>query len=89
MSDPYAGLRDKLKAEANWPKVYLFKFIIPNQNQLLAQTEALFGPEAQVKINQSRNGNYLSISAHEMMLSADEVIERYRKSSSIQGLIAL
>ena len=61
--DAYEGLLSKLKADGPWPKVYMFKFIIPNDNQKLAQTEGLFGPQAQVTINQSRKGNYLSIRA--------------------------
>ena len=86
---PFDGLLAKLKEEKGWPKLYLFKFIIPNDNQKLALTERLFGPEAQVQINKSRTGKYLSISAKEMMLSAEEVIQRYERASAIEGLIAL
>ena len=83
------GLEAKLGIEKDWPKVYLFKFIIPNDNQLLAQVESLFGPEAQVTLNQSRTGKYISVSAREMMISAKEVIERYENASKIEGVIAL
>lgn len=89
MSDPFAGLREQLNANPEWPRVYLYKFIVPNDNHRLAQVEAIFGPEAQVSINQSRNGNYVSISAREMMISAEEVIERYRTASKIEGIISL
>lgn len=85
----YDGLRNKLKTLGKWPQVYLFKFIIPNDNQTLAQVESLFGPEAQVSLNQSRNGKYISVSAKELMISPEEVISRYEKSALIQGIIAL
>ncbi|HAK70956.1 MAG TPA: DUF493 domain-containing protein, partial [Cryomorphaceae bacterium] len=39
--DPYKGLREKLE-DLTWPSVYLFKFIVPTDNQKLAQAEALF-----------------------------------------------
>jgi uncharacterized protein len=87
--DVFAGLREKLNHDKNWPRVYLFKFIVPNDNQKLAQAEALFGSEAQVKINQSRTGKYLSISATELMISAEEIIERYKKAGAIEGLTSL
>ena len=87
--DPFQGLYEKLNAQKGWPMVYLFKFIIPNDNRKLAMTEQLFGPEAQVNINKSRTGKYLSISAKEIMINPSEVIERYRNASKIEGLISL
>ncbi len=88
-NDPYADLRQKLKESGEWPRVYFFKFIIPSDNQKLAKVEALFGVEAQVTIKQSHKGNYVSVSAKELMLSAEKVIERYEEANKIQGLMAL
>lgn len=85
----FDGLKQKLENQGNWPQVYLFKFIIPSDNQKLAQVEALFGPEAQVTLNQSRTGKFISVSAKEMMVSPEEVIQRYKRSVSIDGLISL
>ncbi len=87
--DIYQGLREKLAADKNWPQVYLFKFIVPNDNNTVALTQALFGQQAQVTMTKSRTGIYVSVSAKEMMLSSDEVINIYKKSSKIKGLIAL
>lgn len=89
MNNPFDGLRSKLEEDKDWPKLYLFKFIIPNDNKKLAMTEALFGGEAQVTLNKSRTGKYISVSAKEMMISADEVIQRYEKANQIEGLISL
>jgi hypothetical protein len=85
----FDGLKQKLENQGNWPQVYLFKFIIPNDNQKLARVEALFGPEAQVSLNQSRTGKFISVSAKEMMMSPEEVIQRYERSASIDGLMSL
>jgi hypothetical protein len=87
--DIYQGLLEKLAADKNWPQVYLFKFIVPNDNKTVALTQALFGQQAQVTMTKSRTGIYVSVSAKEMMLSSDEVINIYKKSSKIKGLIAL
>lgn len=87
--DPFENLRAKLEESGDWPRVYFFKFIIPADNQKLALVEALFGEEANVTIKQSNKGNYLSISAKELMLSVDRVIERYKKAAEIEGLMAL
>lgn len=87
--DPYAELRNKLENDFSWPSVYLFKFIIPADNQKLAKTQSLFGPEAEVSIKTSNKGNYISISARELMLSVEEVIKKYESASKIKGLMAL
>lgn len=86
------GVFDKLKAQLEqeeWPNVYMFKFIIPNDPQYIAMVTALFGQEAEIQSQPSRNGNFVSISIKEMMLDVDSIIAIYEKSSEIKGLIAL
>lgn len=85
----YSELKKKLNEAGDWPRVYFFKFIVPSTNEKLAKVEALFGAEAQVTIKQSTKGNYVSVSAKELMLNADRIIERYEKASEIEGLMAL
>lgn len=86
----YANLLEKLKADCEWPAVYMFKFIVPSDNEKLAQVENLFDTkEAEVRRRQSSKGNYVSITATEMMLSAEKVIERYREAEAIEGIISL
>lgn len=85
----YSELKKKLNESGSWPRVYFFKFIVPSDNQKLAQVEALFGAEANVLLKQSSKGNYVSVSAKELMLNAEGVIERYKRASKIEGLMAL
>ncbi|MEX2595849.1 MAG: DUF493 domain-containing protein [Salibacteraceae bacterium] len=85
----YDGLLAQLQKHKEWPSVFLFKFIIPNDNKKLALTQSLFGEEAQVTINKSRTGKYLSVSAKELMLNPESIIERYKSAGKIKGLIAL
>ena len=85
----YESLRKKLEEQTEFPSVYLFKFIVPSQNRSIALAEALFDEQAQVSLRASKTGKYTSISAKEMMLSADAVILRYKKAMEIEGLMAL
>ncbi len=87
--DYYSNLKQKLEDNGSWPQPYLFKFIIPADNQKLAQVEALFGAEAQVTTRQSKTNKFISISAKEVMLSADEVIKVYKKAGNIKGIMSL
>ena len=87
--DFYANLKSKLEEQFNWPHLYLFKFIIPADNKKLALVEALFGEDAQVTTRQSKSNKFVSVSAKEVMISADEVIAVYKKASKIEGIMSL
>ena len=87
--DKWNDLREKLQMD-EWPRVYMYKFIVPANNERIAQVEKLFNTqEAQVTMRTSKKGNFVSITAKEMMMSPDSVIERYKKAEGIEGLISL
>lgn len=89
MAEPnFDELRKKLE-NSSWPMIYMFKFIVLSDNQKIAIVESLFGDDAEVKLQPSSNGKYTSITAREVMLSADNVIEIYQKAASVEGIIAL
>ncbi|UTW62558.1 DUF493 family protein [bacterium SCSIO 12741] len=85
----FEALRAKLEEEGKYPKLYLFKFIIPSDNRTLALVEALFSDDAIIDLRSSRNGKYLSISAKEVMTNSDSIIQRYQEAMKIEGVIAL
>lgn len=88
-SDNFDALRKKLEEGNTWPMVYMFKFIVPSDNQKIALVEALFGEDSQVSIRSSSKGKYTSITAREVMLSPEAVIDVYKKAVSIEGVISL
>lgn len=83
---------DKLKAQLDlleWPNVYYFKFIMPNDNETVAKVTALFDEGTDLNYQPSKTGKYISVSVKELMLSAEQIIEKYEQASSIKGVIAL
>jgi putative lipoic acid-binding regulatory protein len=84
---------DKLKQQLElmeWPNLYLYKFIIPNENEKLAQVTALFNFEtAEISYHESGKGNYVSVSVKEVAVSVEQIIEKYQKASEIKGVISL
>lgn len=89
MKQDFDGLRDKLE-KLSFPSLYLFKFIVKSDLKKIAKIESLFHSErAEIRLQESSKGAFVSISVKEIMLSADEIIEIYRKSSKIEGVIAL
>jgi uncharacterized protein len=81
-------LREQLEQE-QWPNAYMFKFIVPNTPEHIAKVYALFGEEAMITEQPSRNGKYMSISAKELMLNVDSIMKIYEESTKIEGLISL
>lgn len=86
--DPYEKLRVQLELMF-WPDVFFFKFIVPNDNELIAKVTALFDDGTDLRFQQSKNGKFVSVGAKEMMLTAESVIDKYKEASKINGLIAL
>lgn len=88
MSNPYDKLRIQLELQ-EWPNVYLFKFIVPNTSKKIARATALFDDSVDLNLRESSKGTYISVSAKEMMLNVDSIIEKYNRASEIEGLVAL
>jgi len=89
MKQDFNGLREKLE-QLSFPTIYLFKFIVKSDLKKIAQIESLFHSEkAEIRLQESSKGAFVSISVKEVMLGADEIIEVYLKCSKIEGVIAL
>ena len=88
MEDPYEKLREQL-AQLEWPDVFLFKFIVENTPEKLARASALFTDEADLSFHPSKTGKYVSVSAKELMMDVESIIDKYKAAAKIEGLIAL
>ena len=86
--DVFAKLKVQLE-QLEWPNVYLFKFIVPNNPESVARTVALFDEASEIEYHESKNAKFISVSAKEMMLSADSIMEIYEKAKDIPGIISL
>ena len=82
-------LRQRLDQVHEWPSVYMYKFIFEPDAERLAAVTALVPPEAELLRKYSTGGRYLSLTVSEVMMSADDVVERYDRASAIPGLIVL
>lgn len=82
----YAKLKEKLDNQFAWPMVYMFKFIVPEANK--QKVLSLFSKH-DVSSRNSKNGNYVSLTIQMFMMSSEDVIDVYKKASTIDGIIAL
>jgi uncharacterized protein len=82
-------LRERLDQVHDWPSVYMFKFIFEPDTERLDAVLALFPPESEILRKYSAAGKYLSLTVKEVMMNADEVVQRYDRASKIDGVIVL
>ena len=85
-ADPYEGLRAKLTESQSWPGDYTFKFIVPEEQ--LGPLKVVFEGH-EISTRPSKTGKYISLTSTVRMDSSTAVIDLYRKTEGIPGLIAL
>lgn len=87
----YNKLRDQLFETASWPSEYLYKFIVPTDQQKINQIEDLFNDlGAVITTKESGKGTYTSVSINVDMKDPDAVIGKYKEvAEKVEGVISL
>ncbi|HIP27019.1 MAG TPA: DUF493 family protein [Flavobacteriaceae bacterium] len=88
--DFYSKLKEKLEETTKFPTKYMFKFIIPNDNNKIVAIENMFNHiGAVISTKSSKSDKYRSLTILVTMKSVDEVIEKYEEVDTIKGVISL
>ena len=83
------SFKQKLIETTSFPSVYMFKFIIESEHRNIALIENLFGAETVINTKDSLKGRYTSVTAKQVVVSVEEIIEIYKKAAAIKGVIFL
>ena len=83
------NFKKKLSESMSFPCVYMFKFIVQSENRSIALVESLFDAGADIHTKESGQGRYTSITAKQVVVNVDEVIEVYKKAALIKGIMFL
>ena len=80
------SFRSSLDANYEWPSMYPFKFIVPNE-----QTQSVLDLFADnpVQARESKNGRFIAYTMEIHVHSCDEVIAIYQRVAQIPGVISL
>ncbi len=80
------SFRKQLDQEYTWPADYLFKFIVPveQESELLKIFEGF-----PVATKYSRNKNYISVTSKLLINSSEEIVKIYKDAYIIKGIISL
>ena len=86
----YERLKVELDISNTWPAEYLYKFIVPTENENVIRVEEAFDcMGAVIKTTKSKTGKFTSISVDVTMKDAQEIIDKYIEVSTIKGIISL
>ncbi|UQD56273.1 DUF493 family protein [Flavobacterium sp. K5-23] len=86
----YDRLKTELDLSNTWPALYLFKFIVPTENDNVERVEQAFNcMGAVIKTTKSRTGKFTSVSIDVQMKNSQEIVEKYQEVSVIKGIISL
>lgn len=79
-------LKELLDESQEFPSLYTFKFIVPNEQVSTLKAIVRRGNFIE---KPSRTGKYMSVSVTLEMKSSEEIIEMYRRVAVVEGLISL
>ncbi len=86
----YERLREKLFENTSWPSNYLYKFIVPTDEERISQVHKIFdNTGAVIESKKSKKGTYTSLSIMVHLEGPDAVIEKYKEVSVVEGVISL
>lgn len=89
-SDFYKKLEASLNETTTFPTKYMYKFIIPTDKEKFATIESIFDNlGAVINSKPSKTGKYTSLTVLVNMDSAEQVIEKYKEVSKVEGVISL
>ena len=80
------SFRNQLENEYEWPSLYTFKFIVPQDK--IAEVRKLF-EKHDISERKSSKGAYISLTSKIMAESSDQIINIYVAANEIEGIIAL
>lgn len=88
--DFYIKLKKTLEETTKFPSKYLFKFIIPNSEEKLNRLQDIFNfGGAVINTRPSKTGKFISFSVLIEMPSPEMIIEKYKETDQIEGIISL
>ncbi len=86
----YQRLKEQLMLTTTWPSTYLYKFIVPTEEDKINTIHTIFdNAGAVIESRKSKKGTYTSISITVSMKDADAVIKKYKEVGEIKGVISL
>lgn len=87
--EKYNRIKQQLFESTKWPSLYMFKFIVPNNENKINAVKNLFPTDTEFTYKTSKDIRFIGITVKKVMNSADDVVEIYARAQGIKGIMAL
>lgn len=88
--DFYTTFKERLADTEQFPTLYTFKFIIPAVEENKKKIEEIFDhASTKIQVKDSKTGKYNSLTVETFVNTPDDVVEYYKKVSTIEKVIML
>ena len=89
-SEFYKKLKQSLLDTTEFPTKYMYKFIIPSDQEKFNQIDRIFNNMGAVITSKpSKTGKYKSLTVLVNMNSPEEIVAKYKEVSKVEGVISL
>lgn len=86
----YKNLKEKLDNTSDFPTDYMYKFIVPAEENRVEEVKNIFdNGGAVINTKKSKTGKYTSVSIVLKVASSDQVINYYKEAEKVEGIISL
>ena len=85
----YENLKKALLEDKKWPRLYMFKFIVPNRDGKVEEVKLKLPDYGKMSFKHTENLKFVSITCVAMMESADQIIEITDRIACMDGVMAL
>jgi uncharacterized protein len=83
------NLTELLAKNKQWPLMYMFKFIVPNQNGKVDEVVVKLPKHGNITYKHTPNLKYVAITCVASMESAESIVAITTQATSIEGVMAL
>lgn len=86
----YNLLRKRIIETTSFPTNYMYKFIIPNKQNLVSELYSVFyNLNAKINTKKSSKSTYISFSVEINVDNVETIISLYKEAGKIEGIISL
>ena len=86
----YTNFKEKLEETHSFPCEYMFKYILPSNEESIAKLYAIFNdPKVSFSSRPSKTGKYTSLTIKVPVNDANDIILYYRQAAKIEGIVML
>ena len=89
LEEQLKSLHVQLKKTSKWPSLYMFKFVMPNDESTVQQVNSLLPSTGNTSYKTSKDGRYIAVTNVARMPSAKSVVDVTSNVAKVPNVMIL